>query len=117
MPKAKELQDEMTLVLRKPVTLSDGKGGESTVYEQLSLREPLVEEMLVFSQKAAKDPGDAVRHLIAKISGVPLAVINKMRARDFTEASNYLMAFMTPEDASDDPDSEDEAAGEGGTGN
>jgi hypothetical protein len=41
-----------------------------------------------------------------------------MRARDFTEASNYLMAFMTPEDAGDDPDSEDDAAaGEGGTGN
>lgn len=99
----KELQDEMTLTLRQPIKLGDGT--ESEVYTELALREPLAEEELDFNRRSAKDAGEALRHLIAKVSGVPIAVIGKMRARDFNKASNYLMDFLNPEvepDADDD---------------
>lgn len=91
----KELQDELTLTLRKPVTL--GTSAEAQVYSELNLREPLAEEVLDFNRRSGKDAGDALRHLIAKISGAPLTVIDKIRARDFTRASNYLMDFLNPE--------------------
>jgi hypothetical protein len=105
MPK-KELQDEFTLTLRRPVTLGTGADAES--YSHLDLREPLTDEVLDFTRRSAKDPGDALKHLIARVSGAPLAVVAKIAARDFTKASNYLTAFMNP-----DLDN-DEAAEEGG---
>lgn len=107
MPK-KELQDEYTLTLRKPITL--GSGAEAEIFYHLDLREPLAEELLDFNQRSAKDAGDALKRLIAKISGAPLSVIGKMKARDFTLASNYLMDFMNPE-IEEDPDDKDDPSG------
>ncbi|MBV2180889.1 MAG: phage tail assembly protein [Castellaniella sp.] len=101
----KELQDEMTLTLRHPITL--GEGIEAQSYSKLDLREPLAEEVLDFNRRSGKDAGDALRYLIAKVSGVPLAVIGKMRARDFTKASSYLMDFLNPE--IDEPEEGDDS--------
>ncbi|MCY1195587.1 hypothetical protein AVE30378_02143 [Achromobacter veterisilvae] len=92
----KELQDELVVTLRKPITL--GAGADAETYTALNLCEPDVEAILEFNRRAAKDPGDAMRYLIAKISGVPLAVINKVKARDFTKSAAYLTAFMGDED-------------------
>lgn len=108
MPK-KELQDELTLTLRQPITL--GNGTDTEMYSSLELREPLAEEVLDFARRSAKDSGDALRHLIAKVSGVPLAVVGKMKARDFTKASNYLMDFLNPEADEDAPDEEGDTQG------
>lgn len=99
-----ELQDELTITLRKPITL--GTGMDAETYTVLNLREPEVKEVLAFSRRSAKDPADAMRHLIAEISTVPLAVIDKVKARDFAKAANYLSAFM-------EQDGEDTPSGEG----
>lgn len=108
MPK-KELQDEMTLTLRQSVTL--GKGADAETYDHLKLREPLAAEMLDFSQRSKGDAGDALRRLIAKISGVPLAVIDRMKVRDFNAAANYLTPFMDPDLEQDGDDDADESGG------
>jgi len=110
----KELEDEFTLTLRKPIAL--GTGADAETYTQLELREPLADEMLEFSRLSAADAGNALRRMIAKISGVPLAVIGKMRARDFTRASNYLMEFMNPEIEEPDSDDDESEEGEGAEG-
>lgn len=93
---ADELKDEWTLELRKPVRL--GKGVEETVYTEIELREPVLEEVLGFSSRAARGSGEAMKWLIAKISGVPLAVLDKITIRDFNAAVDYLTAFMAPEE-------------------
>jgi len=101
MPKKKELLDEFTLTLRKPITL--GEGVDAETYTKLDLREPEAEEVLDFNRRSAKDAGDALKRLIAKVSGAPLAVVGKMKARDFMEASEYLTSFMEQEDDEDAP--------------
>lgn len=107
-----ELQNEMTITLRQSIRLGDSSNEE--YYDHLDLREPLAGEMLEFNRKAATDPGDALRRLIAKISGVPLAVIDRLTARDFNRASSYLMVFLDP-DQSNASVGADEQEGEKGT--
>jgi len=109
--KKKDLQDEFTLTLRKPITL--GEGADAETYTHLDLREPEAAEMLDFNRRSTKDPGDALKHLIAKVSGAPLAVVAKMKARDFTKASTYLVAFMEEEADGDGDDAGDSEAGLG----
>lgn len=108
MPK-KEIPDELTITLRKPVTL--GQGSDAETFTELALREPMVEETLAFNKDSAKDPGDALRKLIAKVSGVPIAVINRIGTRDFTTAANYLTSFMAADE--DEVGAEDEESGMG----
>lgn len=103
----KELQDELVITLRKPITL--GTGADAETYTEVVLREPEVKEVLTFSRRSAKDSGDALRHLIAEISTVPLAVVDKMKSRDFTKAAVYLSAFIDPDQ--EDGGGEDETAG------
>lgn len=105
------LDDELTITLRKPITL--GSANDSETYDHLDLREPLAGEMLDFNRKAGTDPGDALRRLIAKISGVPLAVIDRLKARDFNKASAYLMAFLDPDQAAAADEEEDEGGSKG----
>lgn len=108
MPK-KEISDELTITLRKPVTL--GQGSDAETFTELPLREPIVEEVLSFNRESGKDAGDALRKLIAKVSGTPIAVINRIGARDFTTAANYLTSFMAGDD--DKADAENEESREG----
>ena len=84
-----ELLDEMTITLRKPVTV----GGE-TVFE-LALREPTVAELEQFTLQAAK-AGEikAISSLIASVSGVSIAAIQKIGVRDFKIAEKYLSDFF-----------------------
>lgn len=109
----KELPDEYTVVLRKPVTL--GTGADAETYYQLELREPFADEMLDFSNRSRKDPGDALKTLIAKVSGVPLAVVAKIRSRDFNISAQYLTNIMDPDygkdESEDDADGADEPSG------
>jgi hypothetical protein len=107
MPKKKDLQDEFTLTLRKPITL--GEGVDAETYTKLDLREPEAEEVLDFNRRSTKDAGDALKRLIAKVSGAPLAVVAKMKARDFMEASAYLAAFME-EEGDDDTSGDSEGS-------
>ncbi len=99
MPK-KEIPDELTITLRKAITL--GQGGDAETFTEMVLREPVVEEVLAFNKESAKDAGDALRKMIAKVSSLPIAVINRIGARDFTKAANYLTSFMAEEDAGDE---------------
>lgn len=108
MPK-KEIPDELTITLRKPVTL--GQGSDAETFTELPLREPVVEEVLTFNKESGKDAGDALRKLIAKVSGTPIAVINRIGARDFTTAANYLTSFMGGDE--DEAGDEDEESGAG----
>lgn len=108
MPK-KEIPDELTITLRKPVTL--GQGFDAETFTELLLREPIVEEVLAFNKESGKDAGDALRKLIAKVSGTPIAVINRIGARDFTTAANYLTSFMAGDDDEADAESEGSSAG------
>ncbi|CAB3627356.1 Uncharacterised protein [Achromobacter sp. 2789STDY5608633] len=108
MPK-KEIPDELTIALRKPVTL--GQGGDAETFTELVLREPIVEEVLSFNKDSSKDAGDALRKLIGKVSGVPIAVINRIGARDFTTAANYLTSFMAGDEDEVDAGDEDSSVG------
>lgn len=108
MPK-KEIPDELTITLRKAITL--GQGADAETFTEMLLREPVVEELLTFNKDSAKDAGDALRKLIAKISTLPIAVVNRVGARDFTKASNYLTSFMN--DDEDESGAEEEDAGAG----
>lgn len=108
MPK-KEIPDELTITLRKPITL--GQGGDAETFTEMTLREPVVEELLAFNKESAKDAGDALRKLIAKISTLPLAVVNRVGARDFTKASNYLTSFMEGDEDEADVDDGESGAG------
>lgn len=107
MPK-KEIPDELTIPLRKPITL--GQGNDAETFTEMALREPVVEEVLAFNKESAKDAGDALRKMIAKVSTLPIAVINRVGARDFTKAANYLTSFMAEEDAGDEAVDGDEGA-------
>ena len=82
------LQEEKTLVLRKPVTL----GG--VVYESLDLREPTAMEL----SKASKAGGsvDIAIQLISIIAKVPVGAIGRLGQRDFQEAADFLSSF-TPD--------------------
>ncbi|WP_238911934.1 phage tail assembly protein [Achromobacter xylosoxidans] len=108
MPK-KEIPDELTITLRKPVTL--GQGSDAETFTELALREPIVEEVLAFNKDSAKDAGDALRKLIAKVSGAPIAVINRIGARDFTTAANYLTSFMAGDEDEASEEDEETSAG------
>lgn len=108
MPK-KEIPDELTITLRKTVTL--GQGSDAETFTELALREPIVEEVLAFNKESGKDAGDALRKLIAKVSGTPIAVISRIGARDFTTAANYLTSFMGGDE--DEADAENEESREG----
>ena len=82
---AMEVQDEKTIVLRKPVTL----GG--VTYEKLDLREPTAGELA----KATKAGGnvDVAIALISLIAKVPRGAVEGLSQRDLQEASDFLGSF------------------------
>jgi hypothetical protein len=93
---------ETTIELRKSITM--GSGDDSTVYTEIPLREPNVDEITRFLKKNQKDdPIGSVKFLISAISGVPMPVIDKMGATDYYKAQEYLLFFLTPPDE-DDPE-------------
>jgi hypothetical protein len=85
-----ELPEQLTLTLRKPITL-----GDNTI-ETLELREPNASEFKKFSKQASSDPAAALVALIANVSGVAPPIIDRIGVRDMNAAGEYLMAFMGP---------------------
>lgn len=82
---ATPIEEEKTLVLRKPVKLGHIECTE------LELREPTAGEL----SKAAKAGGDVdvAILLISIVSKVPRGAIEKLCQRDFQEAADFLGSF------------------------
>ena len=91
--KPSELPDGFTLKLRKPIEF--GKGDQAETYFELELREPMLDEIDAFT-KNIKKLGEigAMKQFIAQISGLPVALLTKLGARDMTVAQEYLLAFL-----------------------
>jgi hypothetical protein len=78
--------DEMTLTLRKPVSI--GKDERAVTYAQLELVEPNGGQ----KDKASREPNDmrSAIALISAVAKVPRLVVEGMCRRDFEEACNFL---------------------------
>jgi hypothetical protein len=84
-----ELQDEMTLPLRKPLMTAKGE------IAALGLREPNAGELAKFTRAIPTEGSVAATLLlIALVSGIDKPFLEKLTARDFHEASDYLGGFM-----------------------
>ena len=87
MEKETETQpDELVIELRKPVELT----GE--VYTELRLREPTCGEVAAAQKTATGMVADII--LVALVSGVPKAAVEKIGYRDVKRAVDYLAGFM-----------------------
>jgi len=96
------LPDTLTIELSKSVTL--GGGGDDTVYTEIALREPNLEQLSQFIKRAGKDGAlDAMKALVSAVSGVPLPVLSKIGVRDYYKCQSYLAEFISPPDE-DDPE-------------
>lgn len=96
------IPETLTIELAKSITL--GGGGDDTVYTEIILREPTLDQLSQFIKKAQKETAiDSMRFLIGLVSGMPLPVLNKIGVRDFYKAQDYLIKFITPPEA-DDPE-------------
>jgi hypothetical protein len=84
----KELPDELTIALRKPL-----KHGDVDIHE-LNLREPNAGEFEKFAQKATTAPASALLGLLASVANIPPPIIAKLGVRDMNAAGEYLMGFM-----------------------
>lgn len=82
---AAQVEEEKTMVLRKPVKLGDVE------YSSLDLREPTAGEL----SKASKAGGnvDIAIALISLIAKVPRGAVEKLSQRDFQEAADFLGSF------------------------
>lgn len=78
--------DEMTIPLRKPVTI--GKGDGAITFDNLELAEPNGGQ----KDKASREPNDvrAAISLISSVAKVPRLAVEKLCRRDFEEACNFL---------------------------
>lgn len=78
--------DEITIPLRKPVTI--GKGDAAVTYSEITLQEPTGGQ----KDKAAREPNDtrAAIALISMVGKIPRVVVERLCRRDFEEACNFL---------------------------
>lgn len=84
-----DLKDELTIALRKPLVTAKGE------VQSLALREPTAGELDKFTRAIARDGGvSATLLLINLITGIDKPFLEKLGARDFNAASEYLGAFM-----------------------
>lgn len=82
---ADELNDELVVTLRKPVTLG------SETYTQLALREPTAAELLQWDRL---EKTEADIKAVAIVSGVPEAAVRMIGARDLITASRFIGSFL-----------------------
>lgn len=101
--KAKEpIPEELTILLKRSVTLG-GKDDE-TVYSEIALREPNVDQLCQFVKRLQKETAvDAMKFLISVVAGVPLPVLNRIGVSDFYQAMEYMKLWVSPPDE-DDPE-------------
>ena len=80
-----EIPDSMLLQLSSPIELG------AVTYDTLSLSEPTVAQL----RKAAKagDGMDQLATLIHLNAAVPMAVVDKLRQRDFEAAGGFFARF------------------------
>lgn len=82
---AEKLEEELTIMLRKPVEFA------GTVYDKLVLREPTAGQLIEW----AKFEGhEADLKAISIVSGVPELAVKLIGTRDFTKAANYISRFL-----------------------
>lgn len=100
--------DTLTIELSKTITL--GGGGDDTVYTEIVLREPDLDQLSTFIKKASKDGAlDAMKWLASAVSGIPMNVLGKIGVRDYYKVQNYLTEFISPPDE-DDPEGNGEGS-------
>lgn len=105
--------DTLTIELSQSITL--GGAGDDTVYTEIVLHEPNLEQLSQFIKKAAKDGAlESMKWLVSAVSGVPLPVLAKIGVRDYYKAQSYLTLFITPPDE-DDPEGNEEGSQETGS--
>jgi hypothetical protein len=81
------MNDEKTIVLRKPIMLGD------VTYAEVILREPTAGELSKATRVGGSNNVDVAISLISQIAKIPLGVVNQMSQRDFTEANDFLGSF------------------------
>jgi hypothetical protein len=93
-----ELPAEKTITLRKAITI--GTGADQVKYDEITLREPTVDEIEKFIKKLkGTNEIDAMRYFIALVSGMLPTVIGQMGARDWNEAQEFIQAFFPKSDS------------------
>lgn len=97
-----DLPDELLLPLRRPLVTA--KGEVST----LSLREPTAGEIDKFTRTMAREGNiAAMLGLITAVSGIDKPLLEKLGARDFVKASEYLDGFMAASPKTGETQSQD----------
>lgn len=81
------LPDTKTINLKEAIEL------DGTTYTSITLREPTAGQ-IEEARKAAHSDTVAIR-LIALTSGVPEAVVRRMRASNYNEAASFVLGFFT----------------------
>lgn len=82
-------QDELTITLRKPVTI--GEGDKAVEYTEITLVEPTAGQ-IEQATKAGSEMGVGIE-LIRLVAKVPRKVVEQMGVRDLTEANSFLAHF------------------------
>lgn len=91
------MDDILVITLKKAVTVGE------EIATELNLREPIVKEFESFQAHAARvGQTGAMKILISTVTGFNVAVIEKIGARDFMKASNYLNSFFEESPATGD---------------
>ncbi|WP_429497021.1 phage tail assembly protein [Robbsia andropogonis] len=91
----------LTIELEHPIVM---KGTEETIYTEIELREPNLDQITSFVKKVGKEnPLDCMRWLISELSGIPRLALGQLKAREYYKAQTYLTFFLEPPDE-DDPE-------------
>ncbi|WP_321810070.1 phage tail assembly protein [Burkholderia sp. BCC1985] len=83
------MSDTKTIVLRKPIPC--GKGDDTKVVTEITLREPLAGEYET-AERSAGVYGTSIA-LIAMLSGVPVDVVDQMYGSQIDEAEDFIASF------------------------
>lgn len=83
------MEDQKVIVLRKPVMIGE------TTFAELVLREPVALEMSKAVAYGGENNIAVAISLISQVAGVPLAVVNQLGQRDFSEANDFLSSVGT----------------------
>ena len=93
-----QIQEEITIVFRKPLTL--GQGENTLTYESITLREPMAGELDQASRELTSVGG--VIRLIHLVGKIPMEAAKKVGSRDLNRASAFFSSFNAgPEAAAD----------------
>lgn len=94
-----ELPDEETIPLSHPISM----GKEHREYQEITLREPTLDEVDNFYKEREKEKSalTGMGLLISLVSGVPRPAVRKLKYRDYKRCEVWLTRFLIwgpPED-------------------